>query len=106
MQPLRPGDPEMIGAYRITGRLGAGGMGVVYLAHSPSGRRVAVKVIRGDLAGDTDFRSRFRREVAAARGVHSAYTASVIDADTEADQPWLATVYVPGPALSERVTDA
>jgi eukaryotic-like serine/threonine-protein kinase len=106
MQPLRPGDPEMIGTYRITGRLGAGGMGVVYLAQSPSGRRVAVKVIRGDLAGDVDFRSRFRREVAAARGVHSAYTAPVIDADTEADHPWLATVFVPGPALSERVSSA
>ncbi len=105
VQPLTPGDPTTIGAYRIAGRLGAGGMGVVYLAQSPSGRRVAVKVIRGDLAGDPDFRSRFRREVAAARGVHSAYTAPVIDADTEAELPWLATVYVPGPSLLARVDD-
>jgi serine/threonine protein kinase len=100
---LLSGDPVSVGAYRISGRLGAGGMGVVYLGHSRGGRRVAVKLIRGELASDPEFRTRFRREVAAARQVHSAYTAPVIDADTEADKPWLATVFVPGPSLAQRV---
>lgn len=96
-------DPMKIGPYRIVGRLGSGGMGWVYLGRSPAGREVAVKVVRPELAAEDEFRARFAREVAAARVVSGAYTAAVIDADTEAELPWLATMYVPGPSLSEAV---
>ncbi|MGW0826908.1 serine/threonine-protein kinase [Streptomyces sp. NPDC002845] len=92
-----------IGPYRIVGRLGSGGMGWVYLGRSPGGREVAVKVARPELAAEPEFRERFAREVAAARVVSGAYTAAVIDADTEAELPWLATMYVPGPSLAEAV---
>jgi hypothetical protein len=100
---LRPADPATIGPYRLLGRLGAGGMGQVYLARSPGGRLVAVKVIRPDLADETGFRARFAREVAAARNVGGIFTALVVDADTEGPVPWLATAYVPGPSLTELV---
>ncbi|MER5885388.1 serine/threonine-protein kinase [Streptomyces sp. NPDC001941] len=100
---LLEGDPRTIGGYRLRGRLGAGGMGVVYRAQSVSGRHVAVKVIRPDLADDPQFRDRFRREVAAARRVSGAFTAPVVDADPEAPSPWLATLFIPGPSLAERV---
>ncbi|AVH56813.1 MULTISPECIES: serine/threonine-protein kinase [Streptomyces] len=96
-------DPMKIGPYRIVGRLGSGGMGWVYLGRSPAGREVAVKVVRPELAAEGEFRQRFAREVAAARVVSGAYTAAVIDADTEAELPWLATMYVPGPSLAEAV---
>ncbi|WP_405887817.1 protein kinase domain-containing protein [Streptomyces sp. NBC_01136] len=96
-------DPMKIGPYRIVGRLGSGGMGWVYLGRSPAGREVAVKVVRAELAAEAEFRARFAREVAAARVVSGAYTAAVIDADTEAELPWLATMYVPGPSLAEAV---
>ncbi|MEV6552578.1 serine/threonine-protein kinase [Streptomyces sp. NPDC051597] len=96
-------DPLRVGPYRIVGRLGSGGMGWVYLGRSPAGRAVAVKVVRPELAADEEFRRRFAREVAAARLVGGAFTAAVVDADPEADLPWLATAYVPGPALSEAV---
>lgn len=96
-------DPMKIGPYRIVGRLGSGGMGWVYLGRSPAGREVAVKVVRPELAAEGEFRERFAREVAAARVVSGAYTAAVIDADTEAELPWLATMYVPGPSLAEAV---
>lgn len=89
--------------YRILGVLGAGGMGRVYLGRSPSGRLVAVKVIRPELADDRNFRRLFRREVAAVRRVGGAWTAPVIDADTESDRPWLVTGYVPGPSVFEAV---
>ncbi|MFI9601438.1 ABC transporter substrate-binding protein [Streptomyces sp. NPDC052043] len=89
-----------IGIYRLISRLGAGGMGEVYLAHSPSGRRVAVKVVHSQLVEDPLFRARFRQEVAAARRVSGAFTAPVVDADPDARQPWMATVYVPAPTLS------
>lgn len=92
-----------IGPYRIVGRLGSGGMGWVYLGRSPAGREVAVKVVRPELAAEAEFRERFAREVAAARVVSGAYTAAVIDADTEAELPWLATMYVTGPSLAEAV---
>jgi serine/threonine protein kinase len=78
-------------------------MGWVYLGRSPAGREVAVKVVRPELAAEGEFRERFAREVAAARVVSGAYTAAVIDADTEAELPWLATMYVPGPSLAEAV---
>lgn len=96
-------DPMKIGPYRIVGRLGSGGMGWVYLGRSPAGREVAVKVVRPELAAEGEFRERFAREVAAARVVSGAYTAAVVDADTEAELPWLATLYVPGPSLAEAV---
>jgi eukaryotic-like serine/threonine-protein kinase len=101
---LRPGDPELIGPYRLRGRLGAGGMGRVYLGLSPGGRAVAVKVIRAELAQDPEFRARFRREVSVARTVSGLYTAPVLDADTDGPEPWLATAYVPGPSLADAVT--
>ncbi|WP_163505865.1 protein kinase domain-containing protein [Fodinicola acaciae] len=103
MQPVRPQDPVWIGAYRVLARLGAGGMGVVYLARSPGGRLAAVKVIREVYAGDPDFRARFRREIVAAGRVTGTFTAAVLDAGPEADRPWLATAYLPGLTLSEAV---
>jgi len=104
MVELAPGDPETIGPYRLRGRLGAGGMGRVYLGLSPGGRSVAVKVIRADLAQDAEFRARFRREVAVARTVSGLFTAPVIDADVDGPVPWLATAYVPGPSLADAVS--
>ncbi|WP_260609713.1 serine/threonine-protein kinase [Streptomyces sp. WAC06614] len=100
---LRDGDPRTVGRYRLEGRLGAGGMGVVYRARSLSGRQVAVKVIRPELAEDPTFRQRFRREVEAARQVSGAFTAPVVDADADAAAPWLATLFVAGSSLAERV---
>jgi serine/threonine protein kinase len=102
---LQAGDPESAGPYRLLGRLGGGGMGRVYLGRSPGGRLVAVKVIRPELAEDADFRTRFAREVAAARNVSGLFTALVIDADPKGPIPWLATAYVPGPTLAEAVED-
>ncbi|MFI1581085.1 FKBP-type peptidyl-prolyl cis-trans isomerase [Embleya sp. NPDC020630] len=96
-------DPAWIGPYRIERRLGQGGMGRVYLGRSASGRAVAVKVVRPDLAEHADFRRRFAREVAAARAVSGAFTAAVVDAAPDAPSPWLATVYVDGMALSDAV---
>ncbi|WP_406168189.1 serine/threonine-protein kinase [Streptomyces canus] len=103
MQPLHPEDPEQLGPYRPVARLGAGGMGRVYLATSSAGRTVAVKVIRPEMAEDKNFRIRFRREVAAAAAVGGAYTASVVDAAPDDQTPWLATAYVPGPTVAEAV---
>src|SRR5690348_8619099 len=101
---LRPGDPELIGPYRLRGRLGTGGMGRVYLGLSPGGRAAAIKVIRSELAQDPEFRARFRREVAVARQVSGLYTAPVLDADADGPEPWLATAYVPGPSLADAVS--
>jgi hypothetical protein len=105
MQPLEANDPTVIGSYRLLRRLGAGGMGRVYLGRSPGGRTVAVKVVRSELADDAEFRTRFRREVDAARRVGGAWSAPVLDADTESPVPWIATGYVAGPALSEAVAE-
>ena len=105
MRELQPGDPQLIGPYRLCGRLGAGGMGRVYLGLSPGGRAVAVKVIRADLAQDAEFRARFRREVGVARRVSGLFTAPVIDADVESPVPWLATAYVRGPSLADAVSE-
>ncbi|WP_351237525.1 serine/threonine-protein kinase [Streptomyces sp. NPDC002133] len=95
--------PASIGLYRVQCRVGAGGMGVVYLAVSPSGREVAVKVIRQELAEDPEFRTRFRQEVTSARRVSGAFTAAVVDADPDADPPWMATVYIHGTSLRDHV---
>ncbi|MEQ4304117.1 PQQ-binding-like beta-propeller repeat protein [Plantactinospora sp. B6F1] len=103
MKPLLPSDPDGVGPYRLVARLGAGGMGLVYLGRSPGGRAVAVKVVRERFHSDFEFRARFRREVAAARTVAGAFTASVLDADPEAAAPWLATAYLPGLSLREAV---
>ena len=103
MKPLQPGDPQRVGRYQLLGRLGAGGMGRVFLGQSPGGRLVAVKLIRAELAADREFRARFAREVAAARHVSGMFTAAVVDADADAPQPWLVTAYVPGPSLAEAV---
>ena len=103
VQPLRRWDPDRIGPYDIIGRLGAGAMGQVFLARSPAGRLVAVKTIRVELAEEAGFRARFAREVAAARRVSGVFTASVIEADADADLPWVATAYVPAPSLTTLV---
>ncbi|MCZ0980040.1 PQQ-binding-like beta-propeller repeat protein [Streptomyces diastatochromogenes] len=95
--------PDYAGEYRLQACLGAGGMGVVHLATSPSGLRLAVKVVHGQYAEDPEFRARFRQEVAAARRVSGAFTAPVVDADPDAVRPWMATLYVPGPTLSDQV---
>ncbi len=101
VQALRTEDPARIGDYTVLGRLGRGAMGVVYLARSPGGRLVAVKVVRPELADDPGFRDRFRQEVAAMRAVGGFWTAAVVDADPGG--PWLATEYVPGPTLHDAV---
>ncbi|MEU3733097.1 protein kinase [Streptomyces sp. NPDC033538] len=103
MNGLEPGDPEWIGTYRLLGRLGEGGMGRVYLARSDRGRTVAVKTVREELARQPDFRRRFAQEVKAAQRVGGEWTAPVLDADTQAPTPWVATGYVAGPSLAEVV---
>ncbi|GGJ46083.1 protein kinase domain-containing protein [Streptomyces brasiliensis] len=95
--------PEYAGHYRLESCLGSGGMGVVHLARSTSGLKLAVKVVHAEFAKDREFRGRFRQEVAAARRVSGAFTAPVVDADPEADRPWMATLFIPGPTLSEYV---
>lgn len=100
MEHLTGEDPAHIGPYRLIARLGAGGMGLVYLGRSDLGRTVAVKVVQAEHAQHPEFRSRFAREVAAARRVGGAWTADVLDADTEAAVPWVATQYIPGPDLT------
>ncbi len=102
-QRLRRWDPDRIGPYVILGRLGAGSMGQVYLGRSAAGRLVAVKTIRVELAEEAGFRNRFAQEVAAARRVSGVFTAAVVEADPEADLPWLATAYIPAPSLSRLV---
>ncbi|MEU4090652.1 protein kinase domain-containing protein [Streptomyces aureus] len=103
LQALGPWDPLHLGPYTLIGRIGAGGMGQVYLGRSPAGRRVAVKTIRLDSTADDDFRRRFAREAAAARSISGFYTAPVIDADSTGPVPWIATAYVPAPNLDELV---
>ncbi|WP_037627631.1 bifunctional serine/threonine-protein kinase/ABC transporter substrate-binding protein [Streptomyces aureus] len=103
MEPLRTGDPSRIGRYRLLRRLGAGGMGVVFLARAPGGAIAAVKTVRSSYAEEHGFRARFRREVETARQVSSHWVVPLLDADADAETPWLATSYVPGPSLSEAV---
>jgi serine/threonine protein kinase len=105
VKELQPGDPQVIGPYRMVGRLGQGGMGQVFLGVSPGGRPVAVKAIRPELASDPQFRIRFAREVAAAKTVSGMFTAMVVGADVDGPIAWLATAYVPGPSLAEAVNE-
>jgi eukaryotic-like serine/threonine-protein kinase len=103
LEELQSGDPERVGPYVLEARLGAGGMGHVYLGRSPGGRHVAIKVIRLELAEDAHFRARFAQEVAAARKVSGIYTAPVVDADVDGPVPWLVTSYIAGPSLAQLV---
>ncbi|MEU6555686.1 LamG-like jellyroll fold domain-containing protein [Streptomyces sp. NPDC046915] len=105
MAALEPDDPGSVGDYRLLSRLGAGGMGQVFLGRSPGGRLVAVKVVHAELLRRPEFRSRFRREVEAARLVSGAFTAPVIDADPDAPLPWLVTSYIAGPSLEQAVAE-
>jgi serine/threonine kinase PknH len=105
MKPLAPDDPRVIGEYRLRARLGAGGMGRVYLGLSPAGRAVAIKVVHPDLASDADFLRRFGQEVAAARAVSGIYTAPVVASGLNERPPWLATAFVPGPSLDQVVAE-
>lgn len=102
-QPLAGDDPTTIAGYRLAAKLGAGGMGKVYLSYTPGGRPVAIKVIRPEFGEDAEFRRRFTQEVQSAQRVQGLFTAPVIDADTDSAQPWLATAYVPGPSLAAAV---
>ncbi|MFJ3141882.1 serine/threonine-protein kinase [Streptomyces halstedii] len=102
---LRGGDPAEIGGYPLEARLGSGGMGTVFLARTSSGRPVAIKLIHQHFAGDDEFRIRFRQEVAAARRVSGAFTAAVVDAAPEAEQPWMATTYIEGPTLAQHIAE-
>ncbi|MFD9457583.1 protein kinase [Streptomyces sp. NPDC059985] len=99
------GFPEYAGQYRLESVLGSGGMGVVHLAASSSGLKLAVKVVHAQHAVDPEFRARFRQEVEAARRVSGAFTAPVVDADPDAERPWMATLFVDAPTLSERVRE-
>ncbi|WP_067887404.1 serine/threonine-protein kinase [Actinomadura chibensis] len=103
VRPLDPGDPESVGTHRLLGRLGEGGMGVVYLGLAPSGRKAAVKVIRGELARDPAFRARFATEVANARRVASFCTARVLDHGESGGAPYLVTEYIDGPSLTDYI---
>lgn len=102
-EALQPGDPAAIGPFRLTARLGAGGMGQVFLGESASGRRVAVKQVRPEIAQNPGFRKRFRREVDLAMKAGGFWTAPVVAADPDAESPWVASQYVPGPALDEHI---
>ncbi|MBX9397734.1 PQQ-binding-like beta-propeller repeat protein [Streptomyces sp. TRM72054] len=95
--------PQYAGQYLLEAQLGSGGMGVVHLARSASGLRLAVKVVHAEFAQDPEFRGRFRQEVGAARRVSGAFTAPVVDADPDAERPWMATLFIPGPTLSAYV---
>ncbi|SBV05284.1 Serine/threonine protein kinase [Streptomyces sp. Ncost-T6T-1] len=103
MRPLTSEDPRTVGPYRTLVRLGAGGMGVVYLARSAGGALAAVKVIRAEHAADPGFRARFRREAETAARITGPWVVPVLGADTEAREPWLATAFVPGPSLAQVV---
>ncbi len=102
--PLRPGDPESLGAYTLAGRLGVGGQGVVYLGRDQAGTAVAVKVLHADLAADEEMLALFLREVNAAKRVARFCTAQILDADVAGDRPYVVSEYVEGPSLAALVT--
>ncbi|MCF2526787.1 serine/threonine-protein kinase [Yinghuangia soli] len=103
IRPLGDADPRSVGPYRLTGRLGSGGMGTVFAGVDHFDRRVAIKIVHAQFADDREFRARFTREVALLRRVQGTCTTPVLDADVDAVQPWFACEYVPGPTLAERV---
>jgi serine/threonine protein kinase len=105
MKALAADDPQVVGEYRLLAKLGAGGMGRVYLGLSPGGRAVAIKVVNPDLASDPEFLHRFSQEVAAARLVSGIYTAPVVASGLDERPPWLATAFVPGPSLDQVVAE-
>src|SRR5699024_12602416 len=106
MQPLTANDPHSIGPHRLLARLGAGGMGRVYLARTPGDHLCALKVVKEELAHDSQFRARFAREIRTAQSVRGPFTPSVVDADPDTEVPWMATAYIPGPTLQEEVVSA
>ncbi|WP_250289527.1 MULTISPECIES: serine/threonine-protein kinase [unclassified Frankia] len=103
LAPLAADDPRSVGPYRLHGRLGEGGMGVVYQAFAPDDTPVAIKLPHLNVAADPEFRARFRQEVTAARRVRGAFVAEVLDADVDAPRPWMATAYVDGVSLADAV---
>src|SRR3954471_6511885 len=103
VQPVLPGDPQSIGRYRVVGRLGEGGMGVVYAAVDKGGAQVAVKVIRSEHATDPGFRARFAREIELGSRARAASIAPILDSDPKATQPWMVTPLINGPTLQEEV---
>ncbi len=103
MKPLEPGEARHAGKYRLVAELGEGGMGRVLLGVAPDGRLVALKQVHAEFARDPRFRARFRQEVQASQRVSGAFTAAVMDADPDAETPWLASVFVTGPSLKEAV---
>ncbi|MCL9795543.1 serine/threonine-protein kinase, partial [Frankia sp. AgKG'84/4] len=101
---LRPGDPPEVGPYQLVGRLGSGGMGIVYLGQDAAGVRAAVKVMREEYTTDEGSRSRFHREATAVSRIDSPHIARLLAADVDGDAPWLATEYIEGPTLFSSVT--
>lgn len=101
--PLEPGDPRTVGGYALRARIGAGGMGRVYLSFTPGGRPVAIKIIRSEFASDPEFRERFAREVSIAQQVNGIHIAQLIDSGADDGVPWLASAYVAGPSLAQAV---
>ncbi|MDP9863838.1 MULTISPECIES: serine/threonine-protein kinase [Streptosporangium] len=104
IQPLLPHDPQQIGPYRLAGRLGVGGMGIVYAGTDKSNHRVAVKTVHPELAHDPEFIVRFAREVKLLSRIQGRGTVKILGADTDDARPWLATEYVPGPTLEQRIS--
>ncbi|WP_406288007.1 serine/threonine-protein kinase [Embleya sp. NBC_00896] len=103
MDPLKPGDPGVVGRYRLSARLGQGGMGTVFLGRAPGGDRVTVKLVRPDLASDKTFLERFRKDVATAREVGGTHVAHVLDADADGTPPWMVVEHIAGPSLEAAV---
>jgi serine/threonine protein kinase len=106
LAPLGPGDPVLIGGYRVLARIGTGRRGPVFLAATQSGRRLAIKAVRPELAGDEAFRRRFKSGIAAAQRVRGPFLAPVVDGHAEGASPWTATEYVPGPSLARAVAES